>query len=307
MYEIIIQETGIYRIPTWGWEEEREINQCFIAFSTVVWYIEITAVNYFMEEITMIIGSKIAFYRKKLGITQDALAQKLEVSNQAVSKWESDQCCPDISLLPLLADIFGITIDELFGRKAKTVETELDAPWKDDDTLHVAVFHGRTYIGCSDICSEMAFQYEGPALNIDCALNLHCGAVSGTVSAGGSVDCGEVCGSVQAGGSVNCDEVFGSVNAGGNVTCDDVNGDVHAGGSITCDIVEGNANAGGNITCDEICGTATAEGDIYCDEINVEPSSDLPQREGKPKNIHIHKAEKTEGNTHTITYTISKD
>ena len=49
----------------------------------------------------MIIGSKIAFNRKKLGITQDALAQKLEVSNQAVSKWESDQCSPDISLLPL--------------------------------------------------------------------------------------------------------------------------------------------------------------------------------------------------------------
>ena len=68
----------------------------------------------------MTIGSKIAFYRKKLGITQDALAQKLNVSNQAVSKWESDQCCPDISLLPLLADIFGTTIDALFVRAPST-------------------------------------------------------------------------------------------------------------------------------------------------------------------------------------------
>ena len=255
----------------------------------------------------MIIGSKIAFYRKKLGITQDALAQKLEVSNQAVSKWESDQCCPDISLLPLLADIFGITIDELFGRKASSMETAPDVPWEDDDTLHVAVFHGRTCIGRSNACSEMTFQYEGPALNIDCALNLHCDAVSGKVTAGGSVECQDVYGSVQAGGSVSCDEVYGSVNAGGNVTCDDVSGDVHAGGSITCDIVEGNAEAGGNIICDEICGAATAEGDIYCDEINVEPAFDNSGREGKPKNIHIHKAEKTEGSTHTITYTISKD
>ena len=37
---------------------------------------------------------------------------------QAVSKWESNQCCPDIQLLPQLADIFEISIDELFGRKA---------------------------------------------------------------------------------------------------------------------------------------------------------------------------------------------
>lgn len=255
----------------------------------------------------MIIGSKIAFYRKKLGITQDILAQKLEVSNQAVSKWESDQCCPDISLLPRLADIFGTTIDELFDRKTLSVESAPDVPWEDDDTLHVAVFHGRTYIGRSDVCAEMTFQYEGPALNIDCALNLHCNAISGKVTAGGSVDCEDVYGSVQAGGNVSCDEVYGSVNAGGNVTCDDVNGDAHAGGSVTCDIVEGNAEAGGNITCAEICGAATAKGNIYCDEINVEPSSDRPRREGKRQSIHIQKTEKTEGNTHTITYTIGKE
>ena len=49
-------------------------------------------------------------------MTQEALARKLDVTNQAVSKWESGQCCPDISLLPRIADIFGITMDELFGR-----------------------------------------------------------------------------------------------------------------------------------------------------------------------------------------------
>lgn len=225
----------------------------------------------------MIIGSKIAFYRKKLGITQDTLAQKLEVSNQAVSKWESDQCCPDISLLPLLADIFEITIDELFDRKAMPEEVTIDTPWEDDDTLYVAVFHGKTYIGRSDVCTDMTFRYEGPALNIDCAVNLHCEAVSGNVS------------------------------AGGNVTCDDVNGNVDAGGNVTCDTVEGDAKAGGNITCDEICGTATADGDIYCDEINMDSHSDHTHREAGSNNIHIHKTETSEGNTHTITYTISKD
>ena len=250
----------------------------------------------------MTIGRKIAFYRKKLGITQDVLAQKMEVSNQAVSKWESDQCCPDISLLPRLADIFDTTIDELFDRKGSTKETAPDVPWEDDSTLHVAVFHGRTYIGYSEVCKEMTFQYEGPALNIDCALNLHCDAVSGNVTAGGSVECDDIYGSVQVGGSVCCDDVYGSINAGGNATCDNVNGDVSAGGSITCDIVEGNAKAGGNITCAEICGSAAANGDIYCDEINVEPASDQSRR-----SIHIHKAESNQGNNHTITYTISKE
>ena len=63
----------------------------------------------------MTLGNTISKYRKTLGITQEALAQQLEVTNQAVSKWESDQCCPDVMLLPRLADIFDITIDELFG------------------------------------------------------------------------------------------------------------------------------------------------------------------------------------------------
>ncbi len=63
----------------------------------------------------------ILFYRKKAGLTQEELAKKLGVTNQSVSKWESAQCCPDIGLLPMLADIFEISIDELFGRKRDTL------------------------------------------------------------------------------------------------------------------------------------------------------------------------------------------
>ena len=49
-----------------------------------------------MEELHM--GPRIARYRKELGLTQEALAQRLGVTNQAVSKWEGDVCCPDIQL-----------------------------------------------------------------------------------------------------------------------------------------------------------------------------------------------------------------
>jgi transcriptional regulator with XRE-family HTH domain len=59
----------------------------------------------------------ISFLRRNKGLTQEQLAEKLGVTNQAVSKWESGQCCPDIILLPEIADIFGVTIDELIGYK----------------------------------------------------------------------------------------------------------------------------------------------------------------------------------------------
>ena len=64
------------------------------------------------------INEQIAFLRKQKGITQEELAKTLGVTNQAVSKWESAQCCPDIQLLPGLAKIFDVSIDELIGYKS---------------------------------------------------------------------------------------------------------------------------------------------------------------------------------------------
>lgn len=62
------------------------------------------------------IGKRIAENRRRLGLTQDQLAEKLGVTAQAVSKWENDLSCPDIGTLPALAAIFGITTDELLGK-----------------------------------------------------------------------------------------------------------------------------------------------------------------------------------------------
>ncbi|MFQ9511367.1 MAG: helix-turn-helix domain-containing protein [Lachnospiraceae bacterium] len=59
------------------------------------------------------IGKKIADLRKRKGITQDMLADAMGVSSQAVSKWENELSCPDISILPQLADYFGVTVDAL--------------------------------------------------------------------------------------------------------------------------------------------------------------------------------------------------
>ncbi|MBQ2668901.1 MAG: helix-turn-helix transcriptional regulator [Clostridia bacterium] len=63
------------------------------------------------------LGNRIAQYRREKSLTQEDLARTLNLSAQAVSKWENDQTCPDISLLPKLAEIFGITVDELLSGK----------------------------------------------------------------------------------------------------------------------------------------------------------------------------------------------
>ena len=63
------------------------------------------------------LGKRIAALRREKELKQDELAEKLGVSPQAVSKWENDQTCPDISLLPQLAKILGVSVDELLTGK----------------------------------------------------------------------------------------------------------------------------------------------------------------------------------------------
>jgi transcriptional regulator with XRE-family HTH domain len=61
------------------------------------------------------IGTNIAQLRREHNMKQDELAEQLGVTPQAVSKWENGASMPDIALLPKIAEIFGVTIDALFG------------------------------------------------------------------------------------------------------------------------------------------------------------------------------------------------
>lgn len=67
------------------------------------------------------IGRRITQLRKEQGMTQEELAQKLDVTSQAVSKWENDVSCPDILILPQLADILHTTTDYLLSGKKDEV------------------------------------------------------------------------------------------------------------------------------------------------------------------------------------------
>lgn len=92
-------------------------------------------------------GANIAYLRRRTGMTQEMLAYRLGVTSQAVSKWERQLSCPDVSLLPVMAEVFGVTIDELFARYAPAGDEVIDAvPWDDDGRVRVAVFEGRRLV-----------------------------------------------------------------------------------------------------------------------------------------------------------------
>ena len=70
------------------------------------------------------IGAFIAVLRKANGMTQRELAEKLNVSDKAVSRWERDECAPALSLIPVIAEIFNITTDALLRGERKTQNAE---------------------------------------------------------------------------------------------------------------------------------------------------------------------------------------
>lgn len=76
------------------------------------------------------LGQMIASLRKERGMTQLELAEKMGVTDKAVSKWERDLSCPDIYALPRLAELFGVSVDELVRTAPKTGKghSETDVP-----------------------------------------------------------------------------------------------------------------------------------------------------------------------------------
>lgn len=64
-------------------------------------------------------GVRFTRLRKEKGLTQDDIARKINISPQAVSKWENDVSSPDISILNDLSDILGVTLDELLGKETE--------------------------------------------------------------------------------------------------------------------------------------------------------------------------------------------
>ena len=88
-----------------------------------------------MDKTTM--GAMITALRKERGMTQAQLAEQMNVTDKAVSKWERDLSCPDVSSLPRLAETLGVSVDELMQSKIQPAET--DQPRKFDEMVSLVL------------------------------------------------------------------------------------------------------------------------------------------------------------------------
>lgn len=101
------------------------------------------------------IGEIIKQLRKERDITQDELADILGVSFQSVSRWECGMCYPDMELLPVISDFFGVTVDKLLGVNEKIEQSKVDEYLK---RFQEAINRGRVY-DCIDIAREGVAEY----------------------------------------------------------------------------------------------------------------------------------------------------
>lgn len=189
--------------------------------------------------------------RRSMNVSQEVLAERLGVTVQAVSKWETGLSYPDITMLPRLAEYFEITLDGLFfGNEERGALKGVP----DDGKLRIVQCMGGKVLGQSEYKKnakigliipemekrEISFEIWGGVDMIE-------GYVGGYVEAGMGVSCGDVGTYVDAGGGVNCGDVGGNVQAGDHVECASVGGDVNAGDDVTCTSISGNVNCGGDI------------------------------------------------------------
>lgn len=101
------------------------------------------------------IGDSIKYLRKERDITQEKLADILGVSYQSVSRWETGACYPDMELLPVMSDFFGVTVDKLLGVD-EAVEQEKVKQYL--DRFQEAISQGKVY-DCISIAREGVAEY----------------------------------------------------------------------------------------------------------------------------------------------------
>lgn len=89
----------------------------------------------------MNLGENLKKLRKEYNLSQEQLAEKLNISRQAISKWESGKAYPDIDNLILLRNIFNTTIDELIMVNDKTNYNKLEVDYSDNENSNEEINH----------------------------------------------------------------------------------------------------------------------------------------------------------------------
>lgn len=253
------------------------------------------------------IGNIIMRLRKEHGMTQDQLASALGITFQAVSKWENGVSSPDISTLPLLADLFGVSVDQLLGRETLPPEEERMTALVPAEETAISLPEQAEEPEKLDVTEEAEAEpvYSAPSQDLpwpddDCfyAVLYHGHSLVGhlagdpdlipakkhfvfsyegpaqnifsdfSVEIHGSVKgVRGVLGDVKAGESVSCGDVGGNAHAGTGLECGDVEGDAFAGAGIECGDVGGDLTAGGSVECGDVEGNVKAGGSVKAGDV----------------------------------------
>lgn len=113
----------------------------------------------------MTIGEKIKQLRRAQDVTQEQLAEYLNITYQSISKWENNNAMPDISLVVPIANFFGVSTDELFDLDSARAEEEI----KEYHARHLALMHEGKLQESLDLWREAVRKYPK---NYDCLVNL---------------------------------------------------------------------------------------------------------------------------------------
>lgn len=203
----------------------------------------------------MKIGNNIKFLRNEKRFTQEQLAERLGVSYQAVSKWETNSNTPDISLLPEIAALFNVSIDSLFSDNISSYYNGIQEI-KDDDVIRIVQMRGNQILKVTSVVSQ-----DNPPIEIafphDCNDRtqyfrvevfghvISDSSINGDVICHQSIQCSTINGDIQSEGDIKVNEI----NSSGKLTCNNIL-DCYR---LQCNKIEcaGSVNSA-NLTCSQI-------------------------------------------------------
>ncbi|MCI8719015.1 MAG: helix-turn-helix domain-containing protein [Lachnospiraceae bacterium] len=203
-----------------------------------------------------VICCNIAELRKKRGLSQEELACMLDITFQAVSKWENQLSCPDIALIPKIAEIFQVSIDFLFGQEEKKTMEKHSTEWPNDNNLYAVIFQGHQILKKEEITddlSQIELKYDGNMQGITIksyfSVTVTENITDSTIQSGTHITCADITDSkIESGTHITCADIYDcdSICSGAHITCADI------------------------YNCDNICsGAHINAADITCNSINA--------------------------------------
>ena len=239
------------------------------------------------------ISSNLKKYRREIGLSQEALAECLGVTSQAVSKWECMQSIPDIEAIVALCELLGITTDKLLLDRDPeveyhSVETETEPTQvnvcdtlPDDGVLRVLQFKGKKQLRVDELDGEVyiplcgaerahGIYIEGNAkFEGDIGGDVSCGNVERIVSCEGDISCGNIFTVEMCEGDISCGNVVTIETCEGDISCGNVQSINACEGDISCGNVGQIGSCEGDISCGDIEVITNCEGDINCANVNI--------------------------------------